>query len=145
MLLTIVFSFLCGLYFYTRDIKYMLMVGIIFFVPVIDISRMGIAAMAAIFIFHFANKNLVSKIVFSMIGVLLFFLVFNSKGFQEKTFISGSGTLRDLTFNYYDNPNIRITGRISWKKALESGLEEAPLWGNGPRSDYLKLVRSYWS
>jgi len=72
--------------------------------------------------------------------VLIFVLVFNSKGFQEKTFISGRGTLKELTFNYYDNPNIRITGRISWKKALESGLEKAPIWGNGPRSDYRKLV-----
>jgi hypothetical protein len=140
MLLTIIFSIFCGLYFITRDIRYILFAGLIFIIPVIDISRMGTAAMAAVFIFHFANKNPVSKIVFSILGILLFFFVFNSKGFQEKTFISGSGTLKDITFNYYDNPNIRITGRISWKKALESGLEEAPVWGNGPRSDYRKLV-----
>jgi hypothetical protein len=140
MLLTIVFSLFCGLFFLTRDFRYIIPVSIIFIIPAVDVSRMGIAAMAAIFVFHFANKNPVSKIVFSILGVLIFVLVFNSKGFQEKTFISGRGTLKELTFNYYDNPNIRITGRISWKKALESGLEKAPIWGNGPRSDYRKLV-----
>ena len=140
MLLSIVFSFFCGLYFYTRDLRYLILTGIIFIIPAIDISRMGIAAMAAIFVFHFANKNTLSKIGFSLLGMSLFFLVFNSQGFQEKTFISGSGTLKDITFNYYDNPNIRITGRISWKKALESGLVDSPVWGNGPRSDYRKLV-----
>lgn len=140
MLLTITFSLLCGLYYYTKDIKHILFAGIVFIVPVVDITRMGIAAMAAIFIFHFANTNIVNKIVFAILGLLVFFIIFNSRKFQEKTFYSGSGTIKELTINYYDNPNIRTSGRISWKKALEPGLEAAPIWGNGPRSDNIRLI-----
>jgi hypothetical protein len=140
MLLTVIFSFLMGLYFYTKNLIYLIFSTALFLVPVVDNTRMGIAAMAAIFIIHFANNNIIQKIIFALFGLLVFILVFNSKKFQEKTFISGSGTIKELTLNYYDNPNIRITGRISWKKALETGLEQAPVWGNGPRADFEKLV-----
>jgi hypothetical protein len=140
MLLTVTLSFLIGLFFYTRN-KWMLVLAFILFsVPVIDNTRMGVAAMAAIFIFHFANNNVIQKVLLGSLGILVFIMVFNSKRFQEKTFISGYGTITELTFNYYDNPNIRITGRISWKKALDQGLENAPVWGNGPRSDYKEIV-----
>jgi len=140
MLLTLAFSILIGLYFSSKNLIYMILAGVVFLIPVIENTRMGIAAMAAIFVIHFANNNVISKIVFSFVGILIFLIIFNTNKFQEKTFISGSGTLKELTFNYYDNPNIRITGRISWKKALDPGLEQAPVWGNGPRSDFQKLV-----
>jgi hypothetical protein len=140
MLLTILFSFLIGFYFYTKNIRMLVAAFILFSVPIIDNTRMGVAAMAAIFIIHFSNTNIIQKLFFGSLGLIIFIMVFNSKRFQEKTFISGNGTLQELTFNYYDNPNMRITGRISWKKALDPGLEQSPVWGNGPRADFQKLV-----
>ena len=140
MLLTVLLSFNVGFYFYTRKVLFLAYAAGLFMIPVIDNTRMGVAAMAAIFILHFANTNIIQKILFGLAGFLLFLLVFNSEKFQEKTFISGSGTLSEITFNYYDNPNIRTSGRLSWKKALDPGLEQAPVWGNGPRADFEKLV-----
>lgn len=140
MLLTVALSIFCGLYFTSGRLLYLIIAGIIFLVPVLSMARMGIAAMAAIFIFHIANRDIFRKVVFAIIGLLLFLIVFSTERFQEKTFYSGTGTMRELTINYYDNQNIRTSGRRSWKNALEPGLEAAPIWGNGPRADNKELI-----
>ena len=36
---------------------------------------------------------------------------------------------------------IKSSGRISWKKALDPGLRAAPVWGNGPRADNKFLTK----
>ena len=72
-------------------------------------------------------------------GLIVVLLVFNSSGFQKKTFYTGTGTLKELTLNYYDNENINSSGRLSWKLALQPGLEASPIWGNGPRADNEEL------
>lgn len=141
MIFSVAFSIFVALYFISREKRYLLYSGIFFLAPVIDVTRMGIAALAAIFIFHFANRSLKGKILFGGIGVLAFTLVFTSKSFQEKTFFSGQGSLSDLTINYYDNTDIRSSGRILWKKALEPGLKAKPIWGNGPRADNAYLTK----
>lgn len=140
MLLSIALSLLCALYFTTGKIIYLVYAGIIFLAPVIDVTRMGIAAMAAVFAFHFANTDIVRKFVYGLLALLIILLVFNSRGFQEKTFYSGSGTLKELSFDYYENPNINSSGRLSWKLALQPGLDAAPVWGNGPRADNAELI-----
>lgn len=141
MLFSVAVSLLTALFFVTRRKTYLVFIAILFIAPVEQMTRMGIAAIAAVFILHFANKNINSKILFGMIGVLAFLLVFSSKSFQEKTFYNKRGTLSDLTLDYYDNPDIRSNGRIAWKKALEPGLKAAPVWGNGPRADNAYLTR----
>jgi hypothetical protein len=93
MLLSIALSLFCALYFTTGKFLYLVYSAIIFFAPVIDVSRMGIAAMAAVFVLHFANTDVIKKIVYGFLGLVVILLVFNSKGFQEKTFFTGSGTL----------------------------------------------------
>jgi hypothetical protein len=135
MLFSISMSLVCALYFTTRITRYLIFAGIIFLVPVIDVTRMGIAAMAAVFILHFANNDIINKFKYGIMGVFVMLLVFNSRGFQEKTFYDGEGSLSDLAFNYYENPEINSSGRSSWKMVLQPGLEAAPVWGNGPRSD----------
>ncbi|HBE41188.1 MAG TPA: hypothetical protein DDW27_08295 [Bacteroidales bacterium] len=135
MLFTVPVSIFSAFWFMTRGKIYLLLIGIIFLASVLQMTRMGIAATSAVFILHFANNSLKGKILFGVIGILAFLAVFNSKPFQEKTFYGGKGTLEDLTLNYYDNPDIRSSGRISWKKALEPGLRARPVWGNGPRAD----------
>lgn len=141
MLLSIILSLVCALYFTTGIPRYLIFAGIIFLVPVIDVTRMGIAAMATVFILHFANTNIFSKFIYGILGLAVMLLVFNSRGFQEKTFFSGKGSLSDLAINYYENPAINSSGRISWKKALQPGLEAAPIFGNGPRADNESLSR----
>lgn len=141
MLFSVAVSLLTGLFFITKEKKYLLYVGILFLVPVFEVTRMGIAATAAVFILHFANHNIRGKVFFGLLGALIFFAIFNSKSFQGKTFKSGKGELRDLTFNYYENPNIKSSGRLSWRKALEPGLKAEPFWGNGPRSDNEQLSK----
>jgi hypothetical protein len=139
MLLSILFSIFIALYFITAKKRYLLYAGILFLAPVIDVTRMGIASMAAIFILHFANRNIRDKLFYGLLGALVLIIVFNTKGFQEKTFYGKQGKLSDLTINYYGNPNMNTSGRSSWKNALEPGLKAAPIWGNGPRADITAL------
>lgn len=135
MLLTIMVSILTGLWFLLKEKKYLFLIVLLFLVPVLDVTRMGIIATGAIFIFHFANNNLISKALYITIGLVILLFVFNTKRFQEKTFYDGKGKLSDLAINYYDNPNVNSSGRTSWKNALQPGLETSPIWGNGPRAD----------
>jgi len=141
MLFSIAVSLLAALFFMTGRKVYLIFIAVLFIAPVVQMTRMGIAAIAAVFILHFANKGIKSKIIFVTTGILAFLLVFSSRTFQEKTFYSRQGTLSDLTLDYYDNPDIRSSGRISWRKALELGLKAAPVWGNGPRADNAFLSR----
>ncbi|MDF1561379.1 MAG: O-antigen ligase family protein, partial [Bacteroidales bacterium] len=141
MLFAVAVSLLTAIFFITRRKIYLIFIAVLFIAPIAQMTRMGIAAIAAIFIFHFANKAIKSKIIYGAIGLLAFLLVFSSQKFQEKTFYSKQGTFSDLTLNYYDNPDIRSSGRISWKKALEPGLKTSPIWGNGPRADNVYLSK----
>ena len=91
MLFSVTISLLTALWFITKEKKYLFYIGILFLVPVLEITRMGIVAMAAVVIFHFANHNLRNKVVYGALGVLVLLFVFNSNRFQEKTFYSGQG------------------------------------------------------
>ena len=141
MVFSLAVSLLAGLYFITSEKKYLFFVGLLFLAPIVELTRMGIVAIAAVFIFHFANKAFKTKIIYGSIGFLVFLLVFSSQKFQEKTFYNKQGSISDLTINYYENPDLRSSGRTSWKKALDPGLKAAPLWGNGPRADNAYLTK----
>jgi O-Antigen ligase len=140
MLLSFAASLLAGLFFITKKKKYLIYFGILFLVPFIDVTRMGIAAFLAIFIFHFANRKISGKIVYSVFGLIAVILVFNSSGFQKKTFYGGKGNISDLGFDYYAKSDVNSSGRVSLRNALQPGLEEKPMLGNGPRADYQRLV-----
>lgn len=140
MLLSVAASLLIGIYYMTKENKYLVYFGLLFLVPFIDLTRMGIAAFLAIFILHFANRKITGKIFYGLLGLGLVIIVFNTKDFQEKTFYGGQGRMSDLKLNYYENENINTSGRSSWKNALEPGLKAAPIWGNGPRSDIKSLI-----
>ena len=101
---------------------------------------MGIVVFMAIFIFHFANRNIFNKIGYGLVGLLLAIIVFNTEGFQKKTFGENGGKMNDLSVNYYENEHFNNNGRNSLRMALEPGLAAAPLYGNGPRADYSKLM-----
>lgn len=139
MLLSIAASLLAGMYYLTKTKKYLIYFGLLFLVPVIEVTRMGIATFLAIFILHFANRRISGKILYGFVGLALVLVVFNTKGFQEKTFYGGQGKLSDLSFNYYNNQTINSNGRSLWQSALDPGLKAAPIWGNGPRADNAQL------
>jgi len=141
MILSLGVSLLVGLFFLTNHKKYLIYTGVLFLAPVIEMTRMGIAAIAAVIIFHFANQNIKTKVLFGGIGLLAFLVVFNSRNFQEKTFYGGEGNLIDISLDYYDNTKIRSSGRVSWKQLLEPGLKAEPVWGNGPRADNAYLTK----
>jgi len=141
MLFSITVSLLSAFFFSTRRKVYLVFIAILFIAPVVQMTRMGIVAIAAIFTFHFANTAIKSKIIYGAIGILAFVLVFSSDRFQEKTFYNKQGTFSDLTLNYYDNPDIRSSGRSTWKKVLTPGLKAEPVWGNGPRADNKYLTK----
>jgi O-antigen ligase len=141
MLFSLAISLLTALWFITRSMKYLALMAVLFLASVIQVTRMGIAVSAVIFSVHFANENLKTKITYGLIGVGILYLVFTSKSFQEKTFYGNEGKLSDLSFNYYENKKIRSSGRQTWRKALQPGLEAQPVWGNGPRADIIPLTR----
>jgi hypothetical protein len=135
MFLIILGSICLGLYFFTKKNKFIIIFGLLFLIPFLSVTRMGLLVFGLTFILHFANRKIQSKIGGALLGAILMLGVANSKGFQEKTFYSGSGELSDLNVNYYENDKFNSSGRSSWKKALEPGLAEAPIFGNGPRAD----------
>jgi hypothetical protein len=135
MFLLVLASISLGFYFFTQKNKYLIVFGLLFLMPFLNVTRMALLVFGITFIAHFANKRLSSKIGGAFLGALLLLGVVSSKGFQEKTFYGGSGELSDLSVNYYESDKFNSNGRKSWKDALAPGLEAAPLFGNGPRAD----------
>lgn len=135
MFLLVLASISLGFYFFTQKNKYLIVFGLLFLMPFLNVTRMALFVFGISFIAHFANKRLISKIRGAFLGGLLLLAVVSSKGFQEKSFYEGSGDLSDLNANYYESDKFNSSGRKSWKDALAPGLASAPLFGNGPRAD----------
>ncbi|NTV97591.1 MAG: hypothetical protein HGA70_00290 [Chlorobiaceae bacterium] len=145
MLLSVTAAVTIGIFYLTKKLQFLLLYFLLFLIPFIDVTRMGIAVFLVIFIFHFANRKILSKVAFSVIGAAAVLFVFNSKSFQEKMFFEGRGSLSDLSLNYYDETNktMNTSGRAGFLQYYEKGLRNAPLLGNGPRSDMYAL-KSVW-
>lgn len=124
-----------GIFFFTKDKRFLLLYFLLFLMPFVSVTRMALLVFGLIFVLHFANKGIGSKIVASFVGGVLMLFVVSSEGFQQKTFFDGEGDLSELSFDYYDNDAVNSSGRKSWQTALERGLKDQPMWGNGPRSD----------
>jgi hypothetical protein len=140
MLFSVAMSLIMGMFYMTGRTRNLFYVALLFLAPVVELTKMGIVATSAVFIFHFANNSLKSKALYGLAGFSILLMVFYSNPFQKAFFYEGKGDIKDLTINYYDNPNVINSGRITWKKALDPGLEAAPLWGNGPRADNAVLA-----
>jgi hypothetical protein len=144
MYLSVIGALTIGVFYMTKKIIYLLAFVGLFLVPFADVTRMGIAVFLIIFIFHFANKGGMSKIFFAALGVLAVWFVFNSKGFQEKTFFGGRGEMTDISLNYYDpGKTMNTSGRSNFLRYYEPGLNRAPIMGNGPRAD-MYVLKNIW-
>ncbi len=135
MLLSILGAIIVAAYYTQRKTTHLLAYGALFIIPFVYMTRMGIAVFIAILVFHIANMKLSTKVTGALIGATLLLVVFHSQAFQEKSFHSGYGTLNDIHFNYYETEGFNISGRSTWRSALEPGLRASPIWGNGPRAD----------
>lgn len=135
MFLSVPAALVSAKYFTRPKQKYLLAYGLFFLVPFVSMTRMGIAVFVAIFALHFANRRIKTKIWGGLVAAMLVVIVFNSSGFQEKTFYSGYGDIGDIQINYYESKALNTSGRTTWKRALEPGIEASPIWGNGPRAD----------
>lgn len=124
-----------GVFFFIREKIYVVAYLLLFLMPFVHVTRMGLLVFGMIFILHFANKGIGSKVLASFAGGILMLFVVNSEGFQEKTFYDGQGDVTEISLDYYENNEINSSGRSSWKRALAPGIEEKPIWGNGPRAD----------
>jgi hypothetical protein len=144
MLLSAMAAITIGIFYITKKIRFAVLYGALFLMPFIDVTRMGLLVFLIILIFHFANKNIISKITFGVIGLGLLLIVFNSKGFQEKTFYGGKGDFSELSVNYYEPGSaMNTSGRSNFLDYYESGLKAAPLLGNGPRAD-MYVLKGIW-
>lgn len=145
MFLSVVAAISIGVFFLSGKSIFLLFFILLFFVPFLDVTRMGMLVFLIILIFHFANKKFFLKIAFLFFGLIAIIIVFNSKGFQEKTFYSGRGDFSDISLNYYDESNevMNTSGRSNFFQFYEKGLKDAPLFGNGPRADMYAL-KSVW-
>ncbi|TLU83407.1 MAG: hypothetical protein FDX30_10270 [Chlorobium sp.] len=147
MLLCIMAALCLGIFFISGQLPFLLLFGALFLVPVIDMTRMGIAVFIMVLVMHFANKHIVSKVIIGVIGFVLLTGVVNSERFREKTLHTKNETLElnDLVKNpnYYQNKKIRTSGRIVWYELLKPGLAEKPVFGNGPRADGIVLSRFF--
>jgi len=135
MLFSVMGVVLLALYFQTRKWQYAIGFFLLMLMPVTNTTRMGIAVFLAIYLVHFGNRGIRGRIVAGFIGTILLVTIFNMPTFQEKTFRYGTGTFADLSLDYYDNNELNNSGRTSWLLALEVGLQQEPVWGNGPRAD----------
>lgn len=139
MLLSVLVALTVAAYNTWHRNRYLALYGALFLVPFIDMTRTGIAVFIALFVAHFANRNIKMKVWSVFIGAALAVGVFYSPNFQEKSFQEGAGSINDVQLNYYDNQRLNNNGRLSWKLALEPGLERSPWFGNGPRADNAAL------
>lgn len=138
MFLSIIAALSIGTFYITKNVRFLLVYAVFFLVPFFDVTRMALLVFLFILVMHFANRNLISKFIFSILGVALALFIFNSKGFQEKTFFGESKLISDLesNVNYYDSGSIfNTSGRAQYLKYYEKGLRAKPLFGNGPRAD----------
>jgi hypothetical protein len=86
MFLLVLASISLGFYFFTQKNKYLIVFGLLFLMPFLNVTRMALLVFGITFIAHFANKRLSSKIGAAFLGGLLLLGVVSSKGFKEKTF-----------------------------------------------------------
>ncbi len=139
MLFSVMAALFLGLFFVYRQTKFLIGFFLLMLMPVSNLTRMGILVFLVIYLLHFANRSIRGRIVVGIIGLAMAVAIFNLPAFQEKTFYYGSGSISDLSIDYYDNMEVNSSGRNSWLIALEQGLEQQPVWGNGPRADNDRL------
>lgn len=132
MYISFVSTLVLSLFFQFKNIKYLFYFVLLAAVPVILLTRMGIAMMLAVLVLHFANKNIFSKMSIGTAASVIGLILFYSDPIQEKMFLDGKG---DISKIFDTSEEINTSGRKYLAVLMEENIEKNPNWGNGPRSD----------
>jgi hypothetical protein len=123
---------LLGEYF-TFKIKYSLLLFLLLvLVPIIAVTRMGVLTILLILPLNLFKVNIRFRLLCSIVIILGGLFIFNLPNFQTKMFHSGKGTIKDISL---ENEDFSTSGRKTLYDLLEYGIEQNPVWGNGPRSE----------
>ncbi|MFZ3137367.1 MAG: O-antigen ligase family protein [Thermodesulfovibrionales bacterium] len=135
-------ALLCSLYasrYALGEKKAMIWWGALAAIPVIALTRMGIAAAGVTLPLTFAPLKRFKRVfIIILIGVIELG-VFYMPRTQEKMFYSGQGTLAELRM---DNPNFATTGRKVMWDMMKPEIKEEPLFGHGANADENFVFRS---
>ena len=118
----------------THKITSLLLYALLVLIPFLSITRTGMAMILVILPINFFRINLPTRFILLFITLIIAITIFYSSSFQQKSFFSGSGQITDISL---DNPNFYTGGRTTLYSLLDAGLEENPIWGNGPRSELI--------
>ena len=135
MLLSVMAAVSIGAFYLSKKWRFLFVYIVLFMVPFLELTRMALLVFVVILAFHFANRTLLSKLLYAVLGILFGLFVFSSEEFQEKTFKEGTGELSDISINYYESEGLNTSGRTTFMEFYKPGLRASPIWGNGPRSD----------
>jgi O-antigen ligase len=106
-------------------------------IPVIGLNRGPLAASVALAVFALMPISLARRVLIGGLGIAVGLVAFYSPRIQNKMFLSGKGTIRDLR---WDNPDLYLTGRRAMWESIIQGCEEKPWFGHGGNADRTWLL-----
>jgi O-antigen ligase len=126
-------------------------------IPYIALTRTGMVAAGLTLPLTFAPMQMIKRILFSVMIIMIAIPLFYSERVQQKMFYSGKGTLEEVNPG---NPDFATHGRnIIWE-ALQKEIDQKPYLGHGanssatflsklftgvthPHNDWLRLLYDY--
>jgi len=126
-------------------------------IPVIALTRTAIAAAAVTLPLNLGKVGLRRRVLFTGLMLAGLVFVFYTPRVQQKMFVSGEGTLSDLSLF---NPNLQTSGRAMMWEEFDARIRENPWLGYGanasedlvnelipglghPHNDYIRLTYDY--
>jgi hypothetical protein len=138
MTLVVLGAILLSDYWLYNDRKMLLGFALMTLIPIMAITRTGIAMMFAVAVFHFGNRNIVSRLLITGLVCCVALAVFYSQGFQKKTFYSGQGDITSFTLS---NEDLNSSGRTRMWNLAEKDMRAHPWFGAGSRADLKMLIK----
>jgi hypothetical protein len=125
--------------FITYHRYYFLYLYLIFIaIQVLAVTRMAIAMTLILLPLSFLRVRLSHRVLtfVAFLGIML--LVFYSESFQRKTFFSGEGSFRDIS---WQNKDFQTSGRSGLFVMITDNIGDDNILGKGPGSDYFFLKK----
>jgi hypothetical protein len=126
-------------------------------IPYIALTRTGMVAAGLTLPLTFAPMQMIKRILFSVMIIMIAIPLFYSERVQQKMFYSGKGTLEEINPS---NPDFATHGRKIMWEALQKEIDKKPYFGHGanssapflsilipgtthPHNDWLRLLYEY--